>query len=521
MSLDKELDKGIDKLGDAIEKKVENLISPGSEKSYLNKVGLGIKDVFRKKRWRSKKLLMGSLFWVGALIFIGISERQYLASMITGESILDNIIQWVYFGQKFTKYPLATMIGVIVILNYFKGYGEQVIELKEKFILAFERCGLYTKGKQREYPFMIRDGGGDVNGRFFIFKSPGIPLESWISAKPALESSLGENISTITLYKKNPGVIELRMGGADLPEVVEFNESYMNHGNETSIVVGIAREGAITHNFMAIPHLLIGGATGAGKTVVARALFYQCIKRLNALPFLIDFKGGADYTDFEDLGIEIISERKKVWELFERLIKEHKARTAHFRKNRVKNIDEYNQKFPSKKIRRVAVLIDELAELTDVKNVPRAEADYVDMIIGQLESMARLTRSTGIHLLLSTQRPDANVVPGQIKNNVPGRLCGYFVDDIAYRIVLDYIPYPKPPNPKEQKGRFIYSLGSENYYIQAPYFQEHHVDQSFKLDYTNGVLTMNTIDEDNFANSPIPSQQLQRARHTKVDNDNY
>lgn len=162
-------------------------------------------------------------------------------------------------------------------------------------------------------------------------------------------------------------------------------------------------------------------------------------------------------------------------------------------------------------LRRIFVLIDELAELTDKKSCPKDEHELVDNIVGLTSRIARLSRFTGINLILATQRPDANVVPGQIKNNVTGRICGYFSDDVAYRIMLDFIPYPRLPDPEVLPGRFMYSIGARKRLVQTPYFQDQHIDPNFKMDYSRGMLTLEgALDEGHPSNqelSPIASHR--------------
>ena len=80
---------------------------------------------------------------------------------------------------------------------------------------------------------------------------------------------------------------------------------------------------------------------------------------------------------------------------------------------------------------------DEVAELTDKSGLTnKAEKTKIDHVIGQLSTIARQGRALGIHLILATQRPDANVLPGQIKNNIDYRACGRADNTLAI-IILD------------------------------------------------------------------------------------
>lgn len=512
MSLEKNIDKSIDQIGDSLEKGVSSFYQNGIA-PFFSSVGIGLREVMRKKLYRSKEF---SRYFMVLLVFsliIGLAESIYMLKLFPDQFI----VSWLYEKQKILPVPIAMLVLIAGILIYFNNKGKIVIQLRNKFNLAFERCGLFSKRKVDslpEYPSLFRELEDRDGGLFFVFKNVGLPLDNWEKAKASLEASLEERISEIQMFRNNPGYIQIKIGGSVMPDTVEFNDSLVGNADDNSVVVGVSKEGAVTHNFKSIPHLLVGGATGAGKTVSVRSVAYQGITHLHGILYIIDFKDGADYTDFADLGVQIISERLQVAKLLDKCMVEHKARIQVFKEHKVKNISEYNEKVKdkNKQFRRVFVLIDELAELTDVKSCPKGELDLLDIIIGQLSSIARLCRSTGINLILSTQRPDANVIPGQIKNNVPGRLSGYFADDIAYRIVLDHVPNPRIPDPTKSPGYFVYSLGAKDHHVRTPYFQERHINKNIRMDYETGVLVMkdpfSDSGEDDESISNVPSQRL-------------
>ncbi|WP_277548976.1 hypothetical protein [Brevibacillus laterosporus] len=144
-------------------------------------------------------------------------------------------------------------------------------------------------------------------------------------------------------------------------------------------------------------------------------------------------------------------------------------------------------------LRRIFVLIDEMAVLTDAKSCPPEKSDVQAMIIELLSDAARLFRAAEIHMILTTQRPEREVMPGQIKDNVTGRLCGYFVEDIPYRIVLGFAPEPFIPNPKVWPACFVCGTGSDYIHLQTPYFQDKHVDKHLQVNYDTGHLVLSGI----------------------------
>ena len=86
--------------------------------------------------------------------------------------------------------------------------------------------------------------------------------------------------------------------------------------------------------------------------------------------------------------------------------------------------------------RRIIIVIDELAEILDKKRFPKAQHARIDNIIGYLSIIACTGRVFGVHLILGTQRPDAAVVPGQIKDNISFKCCGR-AENVLSQIILD------------------------------------------------------------------------------------
>ena len=120
------------------------------------------------------------------------------------------------------------------------------------------------------------------------------------------------------------------------------------------------------------------------------------------------------------------------------------------------SIDVYNRYNPDNKLPRILVACDELGQLTDAGGESKANKEEVAAIVGKLSTLARLGRAFGIRLLLATQRPDANVVPGQIKNNLDIRVCGR-ADLVLSQIIMDN--GSANDLPKDIPGRFITNLG--------------------------------------------------------------
>jgi S-DNA-T family DNA segregation ATPase FtsK/SpoIIIE len=182
-----------------------------------------------------------------------------------------------------------------------------------------------------------------------------------------------------------------------------------------------------------MPHLLIAGATGAGKSVCLNTIVASLL--VSATPdqvqmLMIDPKRVelTVYNGIPHLIKDVIADpRLAAGALFE-MTKEMEARYERFAKAGVRKIEEYNAKYPDEHLPYVVIAIDELADLMLVA------PSKVETTIMRL---AQLARATGIHLVVATQRPSVDVITGLIKANVPSRIAFAVSSQTDSRVILD------------------------------------------------------------------------------------
>lgn len=182
-----------------------------------------------------------------------------------------------------------------------------------------------------------------------------------------------------------------------------------------------------------MPHLLVAGATGSGKSVCLNTIIASLL--VSATPdqvqlLMIDPKRVelTVYNGIPHLIKDVITDaRMAAGALFE-MTKEMDARYERFAKAGVRKIEEYNAKFPDEKLPYVVIVIDELADLMLV-----APAKVETTIM----RLAQLARATGIHLIVATQRPSVDVITGLIKANIPSRIAFAVSSQVDSRTILD------------------------------------------------------------------------------------
>ncbi|MDQ2664160.1 MAG: DNA translocase FtsK [Candidatus Eremiobacteraeota bacterium] len=217
-----------------------------------------------------------------------------------------------------------------------------------------------------------------------------------------------------------------------------------------------------------MPHLLVAGATGSGKSVCLNTIIASLL--VSATPdqvqmLMIDPKRVelTVYNGIPHLIKEVIIDaRMAAGALFE-MTKEMDSRYERLAKAGVRKIEEYNAKYPEEKLPYVVVIIDELADLMLVAP---------SKVETSIMRIAQLARAVGIHLIVATQRPSVDVITGLIKANIPSRIAFAVSSQVDSRTILDqagaerllgrgdmlYLPIDAP-KPVRAQGALI--TGSE------------------------------------------------------------
>src|SRR5947209_980600 len=231
-----------------------------------------------------------------------------------------------------------------------------------------------------------------------------------------------------------------------LREMVESSE-FLGHKSKLTLAMGKDINGRIvTADLASMPHLLIAGSTGAGKSVAINAMIMSILYKSTPEQvrlILVDPKRLelGNYEGVPHLYTPIITEPKLAANALRNVVREMERRLKLLAEKGVRNIDQYNRLFddgdtPSlfgdsgeeKPIPYIVIIIDELADLMML------DAGNVEESITRLAQMAR---AVGIHLVLATQRPSVDVITGLIKANFPARISFRVATKVDSRTILD------------------------------------------------------------------------------------
>ena len=220
-----------------------------------------------------------------------------------------------------------------------------------------------------------------------------------------------------------------------LKELLSSNE-WKKDKSPLTFVLGQGVSGqTMTADLGSMPHVLIAGATGSGKSVMINSFLLSLMYRnapTDMRLILVDPKRVelSLYADLPHLLSPVITEPEKCISALKWAVKEMERRYEVFAEHGKRNIEEYNNVNPEEHMPYIVIVIDELADMMMLS------ANDVESLIVRI---AQKARATGIHLVLATQRPSVNVITGLIKANVPARIAFTTVSQVDSRTILDQV----------------------------------------------------------------------------------
>ena len=290
---------------------------------------------------------------------------------------------------------------------------------------------------------VIRTYSGPVVTTFEFKPAPNVAVRKILNLQDDLAMAL--RAQTIRIQAPIPGkdVVGIEIPNSDietiyLREVLE-SEIFSTAKSELTIALGKDIVGApFVTDLKKLPHLLIAGTTGSGKSVGINAMLLsllyrnspQTLRLIMIDPKMLEF---SMYEGIPHLLTPVITEAKKAVNVLENLVSEMERRYKLMAASKTKNIESYNAKMKEQgeaSLPFIVVIIDELADLM------MTSGKDVEFSIGRLAQMAR---ASGIHLIVATQRPSVDVVTGLIKANLPSRISYRVGQKIDSKVILDQL----------------------------------------------------------------------------------
>ncbi len=279
---------------------------------------------------------------------------------------------------------------------------------------------------------------GPVITMFEFEPAPGVKISKVVSISDDLGRAMGGIKVRVTLIPgKTPIGIEVpntKRAVVYLREIIA-SDKFKKRGSLLTLSMGKDIYGnPIVEDLTKMPHLLVAGTTGSGKSVAVNSMIMSIlyrakpneVKMLMIDPKLLEL---SIYEDIPHLIAPVITNPKEAAEALKKIVLEMERRYRLIAERGARNIDTFNVSVPDdEKLPYIVVIIDELADLmfTAAKNVE-------DSIV----RLAQMARASGIHLILATQRPSVDVITGIIKANFPTRIAFQVSSKVDSRTIID------------------------------------------------------------------------------------
>lgn len=287
------------------------------------------------------------------------------------------------------------------------------------------------------------------------FDSNETPKLEWGKNSSEIGAALLCRVDTVHQSKNGKRILLYTFPmSVSLPEKLYWQDNYLC--KDFVLTLGESFTGRETVDLTKVPHILIAGSSGSGKSILLKLLLIECLK-MGAEIYISDFKGGVDFSDIWHQKCHMCFDETNLLNLLTRLTDELQRRKALFREAGCANIDMYNQ-VANGTLKRIIFSCDEIAEVLDKTGLTKEQKGLVSQIESYLSTIARQGRGFGLHLILATQRPSADILNGQIRNNIDCRICGR-ADNILSQIILDSTAAAEQI-PKDAQGRFITNKGT-------------------------------------------------------------
>ena len=270
------------------------------------------------------------------------------------------------------------------------------------------------------------------------------PADVKLAKLTALENNLALDLAAHSIRMEAP-IPGKRAVGIEVPNVksatvrissILASNEWAEAKSPLAFAIGKDIAGkAIVADLSYMPHLLIAGQTGAGKSVMMNTIITSLLYRnspSNLKLILVDPKQVEMglYNDLPHLLAPVINEPEKCISALKWAVAEMDRRLKTLAAVNKRNIEEYNKQYDSEGMPYIVIVIDELADLMML-----ASRDVESLVV----RLAQKSRAIGIHLVLATQRPSVNVITGLIKANMPARIAFAVASQIDSRTIIDHM----------------------------------------------------------------------------------
>lgn len=293
------------------------------------------------------------------------------------------------------------------------------------------------------------------------FKAKGVSVSEFENKKGNFATAFGKIASEVRLGA-NRKVVEVLLSGKELTKLIKFESLMDKYKDAYSFIVGESLENVITQKIDSLPHLLIAGSTGGGKSNFFRQVVLSLLKNSKHIQFyLLDLKRGIEVVEFSGLpNVKIALDEKEAVFLLEKIVQEMKSRFKYLEENRKKKIVPG---LDNKDL--IVIAVDEASVLFGKERADSDNKEYIDKARDYIDDLAKLARAAGIHLILATQKPVKDSIDTKVLENLQGRMAFRMQSVAGSNVALGN---KRAIELSDIKGRGIWQTGTFETEVQTP-----------------------------------------------------
>lgn len=413
-------------------------------------------------------------------------DKEFINKEI--EESLNNLVEE---DKKMYNFPKLELLKSNSKLNLKNSDKKDLIENANKLEETLMNFGVEAK--------VVQVTKGPSVTRFELQPSPGVKVSKIVNLQDDIALGLAAN--GVRMEAPIPGkaaigieVPNKKQSSVFLREVLDSSEFTKTNKNLAFALGKDITGKCIVGDLSRMPHMLIAGATGSGKSVCINSLIISLlykyspeqVKLLMVDPKVVEL---SVYNGIPHLLIPVVTDPKKAAAALNWAVNEMNKRYSLFSQMKVKNIESYNNLLEKgeipEKLPYIVIIVDELADL--MMACPNDVEDYICRL-------AQMARAAGMHLIIATQRPSVDVITGVIKANIPSRVSFAVSSGIDSRTILDQVGAEKLLG----RGDMLYYPIGENkpIRVQGAFISEEEVENVVEfvkeadesVDYSKDIL---------------------------------
>lgn len=415
-----------------------------------------------KKYWKEKNEYHLYLISIVMFSVTHTYEYRFLWSRYVG--IGKYLPKFIYRLLLAIPWPYYTglLIGMLILIFSFV-LGNVSFKLNQNFQKKLNRVKLI--GYDGSFFNVIAVDKIDEYRTTVVIKSVGIGLDKYQQNKSDIESSLAEEVDSI-VNGANPQIVILNLTKRKLPKMIAYHTLDGNLVTPNSFIIGESMKGVVTRTLDSLPHLLIAGTTGGGKSVFFKQTLLSLLKTTpNLQLYLLDLKRGVEMKDFGELpNVRIAKTEEEACKMLKKIKEEMDRRFEYLEKSGHKEIVPQRDGFD-----KIVVGIDEASVLYTKVKSNNSKALVINAAREYTDELAKLARAAGIHLILATQKVSKETIDTKVQENIGGRVC-FRMNTMVNSVTV--LGNKKAFELPDIKGRAIWASGNEFLELQCPFISD-------------------------------------------------